>query len=123
MQNLPTKCPTCGSDMFVTNLCCGSCNTQVSGSFTLGPFASLNEEQMFFLATFIRLRGSLKDVGAALDISYPTARNRLDQVIEALGYGKDGSAQIKRLEILEQVKEGNLTVEDRKSTRLNSSHT
>ena len=39
---------------------------------------------MQFCETFLRCRGNLKDVGALLGISYPTARNRLDELLDAL---------------------------------------
>ncbi|MDL2226013.1 DUF2089 domain-containing protein, partial [Eubacteriales bacterium OttesenSCG-928-M02] len=96
----------------VCRLHCPNCATEVSGNFLLDRFSTLTEEQMFFLETFIRLRGSLKDVGAALDISYPTARNRLDQLLTALGYGDTGTSEVERLDVLEQVKDGSISVAD-----------
>ena len=60
--SIPTKCPACGQEMRVCLLRCPACNTEVAGDFPLGRFARLTEEQLRFLETFIRCRGSLKDV-------------------------------------------------------------
>ena len=41
------------------------------------------------MEAFIKCRGNIKEVEKELGISYPTVRNRLDSVIEALGHGVD----------------------------------
>ena len=110
---IPRKCPACGQEMRVCLLRCPACRTEVQGEFILGRFAQLDSEQLAFLETFLRCRGSLKDVGAAVGISYPTARNRLDALLQALDLGTpaaDRAAQ--RVEILEQLKAGELSVEE-----------
>lgn len=109
---IPQKCPACGQDMRVCLLRCPACSTEVQGDFRLGRFARLGPEQLHFLETFIRCRGSLKDVGAALGISYPTARNRLDSLIEALGFEDKSAEQERRLNILGRLKEGALSTEE-----------
>jgi len=67
-------------------------------------------EQLQFCELFLRSRGSLKELGNQLGISYPTARNRLDELLIALGY-EQGSNRDKRLEILERLTKGELTHE------------
>ena len=71
----------------------------------------LSGDQIAFLETFIRCRGSLKDVGVVVGISYPTARNRLDSLIRAFGFDDKNALSEGRLGILTQLKEGTLTVE------------
>lgn len=109
---MPKKCPACRQDMRVCLLRCPDCGTEVQGDFILGRFAQLSGEQLAFLETFIRCRGNLKDVGAAIGISYPTARNRLDNMIEALGFGDKSAKTARRLEILGQLKDGTITTEE-----------
>lgn len=110
---IPKKCPACGQELHVCVLRCPGCRTEVQGDFLLGRFAQLGGEQLLFLETFLRCRGSLKDVGAAVGISYPTARNRLDGLIEALGFGRQESQEsARRLEILGRLKEGDITTEE-----------
>jgi len=113
MKNpIPQKCPACGSDMHICLLKCPSCTTEIQGEFVLNRFARLSDDQLLFLEAFIRLRGNLKDVGAHFEISYPTVRDRLDGLIEALGFEGTGSLTSRRLEILNQLKEGILTTEE-----------
>lgn len=94
---------------------CGSCGTSLEGSFTLGRFHSLTPEQLDFLETFIRSRGSFKDVERELGISYPTVRSRLDAVIRALGFvanAEPDRATERRKEILRELAEGRIAPED-----------
>jgi hypothetical protein len=42
----------------------------------------LSDEDIAFLRRFLLASGSLKDVAAAYDVSYPTIRLRLDRLIE-----------------------------------------
>ncbi|MEM1485059.1 DUF2089 domain-containing protein [Oscillospiraceae bacterium PP1C4] len=110
-RNLPKKCPACAQDMHVRVLRCSDCQTEVQGDFELDRFSQLTAEHRLFLETFIRFRGNLKDAGTSLGISYPTARNRLDALIEALGFENASSAAVNRLEVLEQLKNGIITTE------------
>lgn len=110
-NNMPKKCPACSQDMRVSLLRCPVCRTEVQGDFPLDRFSQLSGEQLTFLETFIRLRGNLKDVGAAIGISYPTARNRLDNLIQALGFDERQDDSARRLEILRQLRDGLITAE------------
>lgn len=109
---MPKKCPACGRDMRVCLLRCSECSTEIQGDFSLGRFARLSEEQMSFLETFIRCRGSLKEVGAVIGASYPTARNRLDDLILALGYGGRQAEKERRMEVLNRLRDGGITAEE-----------
>lgn len=111
-NEMPEKCPSCGSGMRAVLLRCPSCGTEVQGDFEPGRFSSLSEEQRDFLELFIKSRGSLKDVGKLLGISYPTARNRLDDLVQAFDSIDKRAASTKRVEILEMLKAGELSVED-----------
>jgi hypothetical protein len=71
----------------VTRLKCGTCGTALEGSFSLGPLERLNQAQIQFVEALVRCRGSLKDVGSELNMSYPTVNSRLNDILIALGYG------------------------------------
>ena len=109
------RCPICSQSLHVVRLECDSCGTSLEGSFTLGRFHSLAPEQLEFLETFIRCRGSFKDVERELGISYPTVRSRLDAVIRALGFPSqaepDRDAE-RRKEILRELAEGRIAPDD-----------
>jgi hypothetical protein len=44
----------------------------------------LPPEEQEFILEFIKASGSLKEMAAILKVSYPTVRNRLDEIIEKL---------------------------------------
>ena len=109
------KCPVCGESMLVTRLYCRACDSALEGHFTLGRFYQLSPEQLSFVETFIRCEGKLTRVQQELGMSYPTARSRLTEVIQALGYeveesGKPSTEQ--RNMILEQLAKGEISSED-----------
>jgi hypothetical protein len=112
MSVMPRKCPACGGEMHVCQMRCAACGTDVQGEYRLSWFARLTEEQLAFLETFIRCRGNLKDVGTAVGVSYPTARSRLDNLVDAMGRAREDEAAARRLALLEQVKDGALSVDE-----------
>ncbi len=116
MNILPTKCPLCGGDLTVTRIYCRSCDTTIEGRFQAGPFASLTPEQLSFIETFIRCEGRIKRMEDELDLSYPTIRNRLHEVIRALGYEPGGEepglSDEKRQRVLEDLDQGLISYEE-----------
>ncbi len=80
------KCPVCKDTLNVTRLHCRNCDSALEGQFTLGRFYQLSPAQLAFVETFIRCEGKLTRLQDEMNISYPTARGRLTEVIRALGY-------------------------------------
>ncbi len=78
-------CPTCGQRMWVSELQCSKCETRVQGQFRLTRFDILTDEQLVFVERFLRARGNIRDVERETGLSYPTVRNRLDNVLRTLG--------------------------------------
>lgn len=83
------RCPVCYEALSVTRLHCDNCGTTIEGDFDVCKFCQLSPELKEFIEVFIRSRGNIKEVERELGVSYPTVRNRLDTVIEALGYTVD----------------------------------
>lgn len=81
---LPVACPSCNSGLNVSQLTCPTCTTQVSGVFSLPALVSLPEDDQAFILQFFLTSGSLKEMAQRLGISYPTVRNRLDDLIAKL---------------------------------------
>lgn len=112
---LPGRCPVCGDEMTVTRLHCRRCDSAIEGRFNLGPFASLSAEQLGFAELFIRCEGKLTRVGEELDMSYPTVRSRLNDLIRALGYEVEEEQQEhdaeRRRDILGNLSEGKISPE------------
>ena len=85
-QPMPNKCPLCSGELEVTEIHCVQCDVQMHGQFTIAPYRNLDTEQIRFLETFLRCRGVIRDMEAALGISYPTVRARLDALLVSLGF-------------------------------------
>jgi hypothetical protein len=81
MKKLPAICPACQQALRVSRLQCPSCGTGIEGLFDLPPLARLDEEDLDFVLQFIQVSGSLKEMAQRLRLSYPTVRNRLDEII------------------------------------------
>ena len=112
-----TQCPVCKDELVITRLHCASCNTSIEGRFYSGAFSNLSKKQMEFIEVFVRCEGKITRVETELSLSYPTIRNRLHEVIRAMGYepGKDESVALDddaRRTILEDLDEGRISAED-----------
>ncbi len=116
MRPAPTNCPNCQSEIEVARLHCISCDTSIEGHFAMGQFSNLTPDQLEFVFTFVRCEGKINRMEQELNLSYPTIRNRLHEVIRALGYepGKDESAEVdaeKRSSAIADLEAGKITAD------------
>jgi hypothetical protein len=117
MHPVLSQCPVCKSDLVITKLHCRACDTTIEGEFFGGPFAQLNRDQLGFVETFVRCEGKLNRMEGELGLSYPTIRNRLHEIIRALGYEpggeeettRGGLSEPERQRILEDLNQGKIT--------------
>jgi len=121
MRPAPARCPICQSELTVVRLRCSSCDTSLEGNFALGQFSNLTPEQLDFIFTFVRSEGKINRMEQELGVSYPTIRNRLNEVIRALGFepGREDPAEItqeRRNAILADLSAGKINAEE--ATRL-----
>jgi hypothetical protein len=84
MKRTPSKCPSCDQELIVTELSCLGCQTQVKGRYRLPPVLRLSPEDQQFIERFVLSSGSLKAMAGELGVSYPTVRNRLNDIIEQI---------------------------------------
>jgi len=107
-------CPTCGQAMTVTGLSCDQCGTELRGRFRLTRFDLLSDEQIVFLERFLRARGNIRDVERETGLSYPTVRNRLDNLLRALGLDETRSQtdvpEAMKLAVLDGLADGSLNL-------------
>lgn len=83
MSNIITQCPSCSSkELNVTKIECNSCKTKFEGSFDIPKLLQLSGDDINFIIYFVKCSGSLKEMSKIHNVSYPTFRNRLNQVIE-----------------------------------------
>ena len=85
MKRMISSCPCCHENLRISTLQCPACGTEIKNDFELSPFDRLEEKQYDFLVSFLKCRGSLKEVQAERGISYPTAKKQLDELLEDLG--------------------------------------
>jgi hypothetical protein len=122
MNPLPTKCPLTGGPVIVTRIYCPDSGITMEGEFAITlPFAQLTDEQLRFVEVFVRCEGKLNRMETELDISYPTIRTRLHEVIRAMGHepGRDEtrgnaptlSAEARR-KILQDLEAGKLSFDE-----------
>ena len=71
------QCPGCTRPLTPRLLTCEHCQIKMEGAFELNEFASLAAEDLHFLRIFVRCEGRVRDMEAALGLSYPTVRARL----------------------------------------------
>jgi hypothetical protein len=117
MNTLPTKCPLCGGEVTVTRIYCRDCDTTIEGRFEGGPFSRLTAEQLAFVEMFVRNEGRINRLENELGLSYPTIRNRLHEVIRALGYEPGGEepggiSEVKRQQVLEDLDQGRISAQE-----------
>lgn len=108
----PGRCMVCGGTLHVTRLKCDTCQSELSGNFSPCRFCSLDAQNLAFLEIFIKNRGSIKDIEREMGISYPTVRNNLDNLLSALGYGKDRPQKLTKKEILDKLAKKEITQTD-----------
>ena len=89
----------------MTRLHCPNCDTTIEGEFDpgatgareqgifspeqlkpLAPFSRLSADQLQFVLTFVRCEGRFNRMEEEMDLSYPTLRNRLNEIIRTMGY-------------------------------------
>ena len=112
----PAQCPVCGENMVVTKLRCARCGTELSGEFAPCRFCRLEEKHLRFVETFLRCRGSIKEVERALGVSYPTVKNMLDAALTALGLDEKPELRAlrekeERAQVLQRLSQGEIDVD------------
>jgi hypothetical protein len=118
MNILPTKCPLCGGDITVTRIHCRECDSMIEGRFEAGPFSRLTREQLDFVETFVRCEGKINRMEDEIGLSYPTIRNRLHEIIRALGYEPGvsepivGMTEQERQRILNDLDKGRISAQE-----------
>lgn len=109
-----TICPICEEQLNVTKLTCGHCQTTIENKFEFPTLFSLKKEQLQFIETFILCRGSIKEVEKVLGISYPTVRNKLEEIISELGdpYLVNQEREEEKKSILDRLGTGEISPEE-----------
>ena len=99
MSKLINNCPACHRDLEIAVLRCPECGLELRNRFELSAFDLLDGQKMDFLMAFLKNRGNLKNVQNELQISYPTAKKRLDDLLSTLGIAAEEQVSDEQEEI------------------------
>ncbi|MGB9856789.1 MAG: DUF2089 domain-containing protein [Dictyoglomaceae bacterium] len=114
MAHYLPRCPICGREMTIIKLKCNNCNITIEGEFLANKLASLTPEEQEFLELFLRTRGNVKEMERILKISYPTLRNKLDNMLRSIGIMpiEEEESKSKARDIIEKLEKGEITVQE-----------
>lgn len=88
-MKLPIVCPSCDHKLNVSQMKCPECTTEVNGNYELPVLLKLNREEQDFILNFFLSSGSIKEIAKQSELSYPTMRNKMDDLIEKIKKLKD----------------------------------
>lgn len=85
LYHAPVDCPVCANELITIRKGCLHCGTEIAGEFASCEFCSLTQAELALLKVFLASRGNVREVEKHLQVSYPTARARLDAILAKLG--------------------------------------
>lgn len=107
-------CPICDGKLHVSELKCSTCESTIQGDFPLSKFDNLSVTQQEFALIFIKNAGNIKSIEKELNISYPTVKKNLDDLISALGFDNTiiyPEEKLSKTEILSALKKKEISFE------------
>ena len=119
-KNVIGYCPICNEKLIAKTLRCDNCDTEITGEFNLSPFDYLTKEQLDFALVFIKCEGNIKAIEKNLNISYPSVKKNIDDLINALGMNNVNTIEaseltdnkkLSREEVGKMLKNGEITFE------------
>jgi len=102
---------TGNKDFVATSIKLKNDDISLSGEFELPPLARLSYEDQVFIGEFIRSHGSIKHMEKAFGVSYPTIKNRLNNISGKLKLVEITSYSSKE-EILGMLERGEITADE-----------
>ena len=88
-MKLPIVCPSCENSLNVSQMKCSGCGTEVNGNYELPILLKLSREEQEFVLNFFIQSGSIKEMAKQAELSYPTMRNKMDDLINKIKKMKD----------------------------------
>lgn len=104
----PTRCPSCRGALRVVQVECPDCHAEVRGDFAPCPICSLEGEARRVFDLFLAARGNLKEVQRQLGVSYPTTRQRVDEMFRQLEGDPEPPEPVR---VLERLRAGEIDLE------------
>ncbi|MEO0092657.1 MAG: DUF2089 family protein [candidate division WOR-3 bacterium] len=110
-QVIVPKCIKCGSKMYIAEYKCPNCATTISGNFGYPNLLELSDDMFNFMLIFLKNRGNFRNIEKELGITYPTIRNRLDNLLKLLGL-ETKSKRMMINDILDKLESGKITAKE-----------
>ncbi len=102
------KCPDCGKPMIPVTCKCKHCDIRIEGNFSVSILSKLSPDDQALLIAFVRSYGSIKKIQELLDVSYPTARARIADLIKRLDLTMEVQDNMEN-QILEKLERGDIS--------------
>ena len=112
MNPLITRDPVSGGELIVTRLESPETGITIEGQFSLGWIGRLTREQLDFVELLVKYRGNVQKLAAEMNVAYNTARNRLDEIVTALGGAPENDGRVDRRVVLDRLAAKEISVED-----------
>lgn len=111
-----SKCPICNNELTITRLHCDNCQVEINGEFYLSRLNLLSKDQLLFVEAFIKNQGNIKSIEKELNISYPTVKKILNEVLQTMGYDISdqtvSKVSMERQEILDKLSNKEISFEE-----------
>lgn len=104
------RCPDCRKRMTPAVAVCDRCGLRLEGRFELSPLAMLSSEDQALVIIFLRSYGSIKKIQEILGVSYPTARLRLERLIERINEAMTAPSAIEA--VVDRLHRGEISIAD-----------
>jgi len=86
---------------------------EISGDFVLPTINKLSKEQLAFVIMFLKNQGNIKAVEKEMNVSYPTVKKILNEVLATLGFDVNEDALSgQRQEILDRLSRREISFEE-----------
>ncbi|MCM3877929.1 MAG: DUF2089 domain-containing protein [Thermoanaerobaculia bacterium] len=101
---------TRGASILVERVRLADRDVSIEGSFEPPALARLAAEDQVFVAAFVRCHGSIKQMEKYFGVSYPTIKNRLNRIGEALSFVEIGRDEVPSAsDVLKRLEDGTIT--------------
>ena len=105
------NCPTCKTIMQISLLQCKECNLNVQGCFHAPRLSRLSQENRKLAEMFLLTGGSLKHLAEKMQLSYPTLRRKVDEMISELSKLRADDTRESEM-ILDKIEKGLMSAQE-----------
>lgn len=103
------KCPVCNIDLEVREYYCPDCDITIRGNFSQSQLSALTLSQQEFVKIFLISQGNIKEVEKRLNISYPTVKSRLAEIVKIISGEETKDFAVSK--VLQDIEAGGINVE------------